>query len=93
MSVTFDPYADEDASNHDEAVDASSLGDTEPPVLKAFSHIGKTFRQGGFCTPSPKRKNEKRELLAQDNAEKVVPDMGEYKVFRLYATLQHHFLN
>lgn len=81
MSITFDPYADEDASHNDTAVDASSLQNTEPPVLKAFSHIGKTFRQGGFCTPSPKRKKEKRELLAQENAEKVLPEMGECKVF------------
>lgn len=77
MSITINPYADEDAASNDDVIDASSVGDAEPPVLKAFSHIGKTFRQGGFCTPSPKRKREKKESVTQDNDGKCDEDMAK----------------
>lgn len=81
MTATFDPYVDEDALPDIKPVNLDSLGNSEPPVLRAFSHIGKTFRQGGFCSPSPKRPTVKKNDISKiDKEAKSVKfiDLGEY---------------
>ena len=48
-------YHDEDSLS---GIDSDLImGDpTEPPILKSLKHIGRSFREGGFCVPKKKDK-------------------------------------
>ena len=74
-----DPYHDDDSvSNEFNDVFTAK----EPPLLKAFKHVGHSIRDGGFCSPNGKRKNYesssslKSNVLCPDKVNMVISNEG-----------------